>query len=114
MTSIEKKTNVLLAIMILVGGLLLTGCGESAATVEMSNFLQSIENKVNELNESIKNNESNKIAEIEKEIEAMKQVWVEKRSKHGDDLTPQEMGRMVEEFNRIIVKFNEIEKNKVG
>ena len=114
MTSIEKKSSILLAIMVLVGGLVLTGCGDSAATVEMSKFLQSFENKVNDLNESIKKNDSNKIVEIEKEIEAMKQVWVEKRTEHADDLTPQEMRRMVEKFNHIIVKFNEIEKDKIG
>lgn len=114
MKSFGKKTSTLVTIMVLLGGLVLTGCGDSAATAEMSKFLQSFENKVNELNEFIKENDSNKIAEIEKEIEAMKEDWVEIRNEHADDLTPQEMGRIVEEYNRIIVKLIEIEKNKIG
>lgn len=114
MMGIKKNASIALAIMVLVGGLVLTGCGNSAATSEMGQILQSFETKITELDESLKNNDATKIAAIEKEIEALRDSWAQKRNELGDELTPQEMERMVQEFNRIVAKFNEIEKKKIG
>ena len=111
---IRKKTSIALAIIVLVGGLVLTGCGNSTATTEMGKFLQSFEKKINDLSELQKINDTKKIVAIEKEIDALKNAWVEKRDEYGDELTPQEMERMVVEFDRIVARFNKIEKKKVG
>jgi HEPN domain-containing protein len=111
---IKKKTGIALAIIVLVGGLMLMGCGNSAATSEMGKILQSFEKKITELSESLKKNDTNRIVEIEKEITDLKDSWATKRYEYGDELTPQEMDRMVKEFNRIIARFNEIEKKNIG
>ena len=111
---IMKKTSIVMAIFLLVGGLVLMGCGDSAVISEMRNFLQSLDKKVTELNESIEKIDTNKIEALEKEIATLKDSWTTKRNEHGDDLTPQEMEQMVEEFNRIVGRFNEIEKKKIG
>jgi hypothetical protein len=111
---IKKKTGIALAIILLVGSLVLMGCGNSTATSEMGKILQSFEIKITELSESLKKNDTNKIVEIEKEIADLKDSWATKRNEYGDELTPQKMEGMVREFNRIIARFNEIEKKNIG
>ena len=113
MMSIKKKVSIILVVMAF-SGLVLMGCGNSAASSEMGTFLKSLEQKINELSESFKTSDTNKIVALEKEIADLKDQWTTKRNDYGDELTPQEMERMVEEFNRIIARFNEIEKKKMG
>ena len=111
--SIRQRGYILICLVVVVCWALM-GCGNSTALLEMDSFLQSLAQKVQEFTESYEKNDSKKIRALEKEIEILKNDWVAMRNEFADDLTPQEMEKEVEKFNRIIGTFNDLEKKKTG
>jgi hypothetical protein len=94
-------------VMLAVYGLVsVIGCGSSREKQQMSDFLQQYSKTVVEYSDVIKKTDVSKKAEMEEKLNSLMSKWTNMKIEMGNELTPQVLNKLDEEFQRITNEYN--------
>ena len=93
---------------VIFGLFFVIGCGSSKETQKMSDFLKEYSKTVDEYIDLFNKGEKEKSAEIEVKLKSFMSKWGELKMESSDELTPQALDKLDQEFQNISAKFNKL------
>ena len=95
----------LIILSVIMGLIFVTGCGNSEETQKMSEFLKEYSKTVDEYTNYFNKGEKEKSAEIEMNIKSLISKWGELKMEYSDEVTPQVLNKLDQEFQNISAKY---------
>ena len=83
------------------------GCGDSAERKVMSDFLKLYSDTVNEYSAA----DESKKAELKDKLDSFRSKWSDMKMEHGGELTPQDLNKLDNEFEKITSKYASLAGN---
>lgn len=99
MIRFKSTLNCVIVFSALLG--LVIGCGSSAEKQAMSDFLVLYDNTVKEYSAA----DESKRAEMKEKLDSFKTKWVNIEMEMGSELTPQELNKLDNEYQKITKKY---------
>jgi len=99
MIRFKSTLNFVIVLSALLG--LVIGCGSSAEKQAMSDFLVMYDNTVKEYSAA----DESKRAEMKEKLDSFKTKWTNIEMEMGSELTPQELNKLDNEYQKITKKY---------
>ncbi len=109
-TNPQMKSIVCAIAILMLFSVALTGCGESQGVKTLSAYLVDFSQTIEDYKSSVSSDKS-KQAEWDGKIDAMKAKWVDMRNEFGAEITPQQMEKMVQQYETMMASFTEFKQN---
>jgi hypothetical protein len=93
---------------VIIGLFIVIGCGSSKETQKMSDFIKEYSETVDEYTDFFNKGEKEKCAEIEVKVKSFMSKWGELKMELSDEVTPQVLNKMDQEFQNISAKYNKL------
>ncbi len=108
----QKKFFVPFIIIVALLSAGLMGCGESQGVTTLTAWLSDFSQLIEDYKGSIGSDQS-KQAELDAKITTMTAKWVDMRNEFGAEVTPQQMEKMVRQYESLMSTLKEV-KNSIG
>ena len=108
MLKISSLTRTMILISTIIVIVTLVACGPSKEKQQMSSFITEYSQAVDKYVELSKQADTNEIAEAKAKIESFKSRWSDLKMNIEDEVTPQVLNQLDDEFNMITKKFQAI------
>ncbi len=95
----------------ILGLMALMGCGPSKEKQQMSGFLSEYNQAVKAYTELSKKTDTNGISEMKAKIDTFKSGWTVLKEDMADEITPQDLNQLDDEFKMITKKYQAISAN---
>ena len=105
----QKKASTVLITLSVLCIVALIGCGGSQGVQTLSSCLTDLSQLVDNYKTSVGSDESNQ-AEWDAKIAAMTEKWTDTRNELSDDVTPQEMEKMVQKYDALMAILADFKK----
>ena len=108
MAKIKSTLIHFIVLSVILGLVFVVGCGKSRETQQMSDFLQQYSKTLDEYSDVINKHDNIQKAKIEEKIKAYNTKWTEMKIQMGEEVTPQTLNKLDEEYQAISKKYQKL------